>query len=312
MRKMTLTAVIVAISAFFLMTLIMPAKIGRAVYDSAAELEAGVYGLETKYTDIGEMNISLYQNELSDRPTVLMLHGYSADKNVWPRFARYFTDDYNVLIPDMAGHGLTGFDAEWSYTGPAQVERLIKLLDKLGIQQVHIIGNSMGGFISAHFARMYPLRTLSAALVDPAGVASPQPSTMGNMLAKGQNPFEIHNREDFDTFYNMTMAEPPWFPDFILEAVSEKYQHRRAQLAQIFGDFHGRDPLDNLLHEITVPALLLWGAKDQLIHVSSVDVWQQGIKQIQVKVWPDIGHMPMLEVPEDSARVYQQFITQIN
>jgi len=311
MKKIILMTLGTLISVFILMTFIAPVKLGNMVYDSATEFEAGIYGLNARSVDIGEMNISLYQNEIEVRPTILMLHGYSADKNVWPRFAQYFSDAYNVVIPDMAGHGLTGFDEKWDYSGPAQVERLVKLLDKLKIEKVHVIGNSMGGFISAHFSKMYPQRVISSALVDPAGVASPTPSVMGKMLAAGRNPFEIHNREEFDQFYNMTMASPPWFPDFILESVSEKYQQRRAQLTQIFGDFHGKDMLDDSLHEITVPTLLLWGQKDELIHVDSVDVWRRGIKHVQVKVWPDIGHMPMLEIPQESAEIYRSFINHL-
>jgi abhydrolase domain-containing protein 6 len=55
----------------------------------------------------------------------------------------------------------------------------------------------------------------------------------------------------------------------------------------------------------------LWGEEDRLIHVSSVNVWKAGINDIQVKTWPGIGHMPMLEIPQESAGVYRQFLGQI-
>jgi pimeloyl-ACP methyl ester carboxylesterase len=294
---------------FWLATVIAPAPIGKAVFEWAGPFEASIYGLEKQKIDIQEMNLYLYMNEIkAERPTIVMLHGYSADKEVWPRFAKYFTDRYNVLIPDMAGHGETGFHKDWNYGGPAQVNRIIALLDKLKINKVHVIGNSMGGFIAGHFARMYPQRTLTSTLVDPAGVASPIKSDMENMIAAGRNPFLINDREEFDTFYGMTMAKPPYFPDFILEAVSVKYQSKRDELTQIFLDFHGKDSLQPVLGEIKAPVLLLWGDQDQLLHVSAVDVWKAGISNISVKVWPGIGHMPMVEIPEESASVYQAFL----
>ena len=99
---------------------------------------------------------------------------------------------------------------------------------------------------------------------------------------------------------------------FVLEAISEKYQRRREQLMHIFADIRETDLLDSSLDEIHAPVLLLWGEEDRLLHVSSVDVWKAGIKDIQVKTWPGIGHMPMLEIPKVSAAVYRQFLTPIS
>jgi len=287
-------------------------KIGHITFENATDLEASLFGFEQKEVNIGELSLSYYESERSeDKPTVLLLHGYSADKDVWPRFARHLVDDYHIIIPDFAGHGDSGFNKEWDYSAPKQAERLLALIDKLGIQQVHLAGNSMGGFIAAHFAKSYPQYTLSALLIDPAGVHSAEPSDMGKMLAKGRNPFEIHNNEEFAEFYPMTMANPPWLPGFVLAAISEGYQQRQPQLKQIFADFHEKDMLDAQLHEIQIPVLLLWGQEDRLIHVSSVDVWKSGIRDIQVEVWQDIGHMPMVEVPKKTATLYQNFLNKL-
>lgn len=170
----------------------------------------------------------------------------------------------------------------------------------------------MGGFIAAHFAKNFPDRTLSALLIDPAGVLSPQPSDMDKMLSKGRNPFEINNHKEFKEFYAMTMAQPPWLPEFVLAAISEQYQKRRPELRLIFRDFYNQHMLDNELDEIHVPMLLLWGEEDRLIHVSSAAVWRAGIPNIQVEIWPGIGHMPMVESPERTATLYKTFLANLN
>jgi abhydrolase domain-containing protein 6 len=288
-------------------------KIGHITFENATDLEASLFGFDQKEVNIGEMNLSYYESESSaNKPTILLLHGYSADKDVWPRFARHLVDDYHIIIPDFAGHGDTEFNKDWNYSAPKQAERLLALIDKLDIQQVHLAGNSMGGFIAAYFAKDYPQRTLSALLIDPAGVYSAEPSDMGKMLAKGRNPFEINNSAEFAEFYPMTMANPPWLPGFVLAAISEGYQQRQPELKQIFADFHEKDMLDSQLHEIQVPVLLLWGQEDRLIHVSSVEVWKAGIPNIQVEVWEGIGHMPMVEVPVKTATFYQSFLNKLN
>jgi len=290
------------------MMIFLPAELGRYVYRFATSAEAKLYGLEKTQVDIGEMVMSIHRTPIEDRETILMLHGFSSDKVIWSRFAKHFTDDYNVIIPDMAGHGDTGFSKNWNYGAKAQVDRLIQLLDELKISKVHVIGNSMGGFFSAHMAIRYPERLLSTAFIDPAGVTSSIASDLERMVKSGHNPFIVNSRQEFDKFYAMTMAKPPWLPDFVLQAVSEKYQNRSEQLAQIFSDFHQKDMLDESLDQIKLDTLLLWGEKDQLLHISSVDAWQAGIPNIKVKTWEDIGHMPMLEIPVESAAVYREFL----
>lgn len=313
MKKIVLTLVLGLPLVFTVMVLVFPVQSGQLVYDTSMATEARIYGFSEQRISIGEMSLSVYRNSAhlgSDKPSILMLHGFSADKSVWLRFARHFTDSFNIIIPDMAGHGDTGFQSGWNFSAPAQAERLVALLDRLQIQQVHIIGNSMGGFIAAHFARLYPERTLTAALVDPSGVTSPEPSEMGKMIKQGKNPFLINSQEDFAAFYQMTMAQPPFVPDFVKAGVAERYQQRQDELKDIFEDVHDVDILDDQLASISLPVLIMWGGQDQLIHVSSAQVWQQGLPNSELKIWPDIGHMPMVEIPAESAAVYQEFLVE--
>lgn len=298
------------VAATWALILLMPVKCGRFAYGLSVKIETRLYGLKRSKIDIGEMEISLYHNKITDRPTIFMLHGFSADKDGWVRFARYFKNDFNIVIPDMAGHGDTGYDQSWDFTMPAQASRIAKLAEQMGISKMHLIGNSMGGFVVAHFALMHPELTLSIGLFDPAGVKAPESSDMEKMLAVGNNPFLIHNRQEFNSFFAMTMNQPPFIPKFVLEAMSDRYQQRRKQLRQIFSHRREQDLLDESLKDITAPTLLLWGEEDRLIHVSSVSVWEAGIEGIQIKTWPGIGHMPMLEIPKESAFVYRQFLDQ--
>lgn len=313
MKKLSIFAGTV-LAIFLIVPPLLPTSVGHAVYAKATDWEAKFYGLEQYQLDIGGMKIAYYSNlkeNSENRPSIILLHGYSADKDVWPRFAKHFLEDYYVLIPDMAGHGDTGYHKDWSYSAPAQAKRMKLFLDKLGVQKAHVMGNSMGGFISAHFALSFPEKTLSATLIDPAGVQSPEPSDMQIQLSQGNNPFLIDNQEQFYDFFSMTMAKPPWLPNMILDAVAENYQTRKVELEKIFLDFHEKHMLDQALHIITPPVLVLWGGKDQLIHVSSVDNWKK-LPNVQTHVWPEIGHMPMVEIPSESAQLVANFIADKN
>lgn len=283
--------------------------IGHHSYRLAMAAESTLYGLRPANVDIGEMPLSIYQGGPQDGEAVILIHGYSAEKAHWARFARHLIDGYRILIPDLAGHGETGFDPAWNYSIPAQAARIAALMDTQGIKQAHLVGNSMGGFISAYFAWHYPERTLSATLIDAAGVRSPQPSVMEGMLAQGKNLFNVNSREEFTRFYGMTMHAPPWVPGYVLDAQAEDFMARREALAAIFEDFHMQNMLDAHLAEIKPPVLVLWGREDQLIHVSATEKWRN-IPGAELTIWDDIGHMPHVEIPRLSAERVRQFIDQ--
>ena len=275
-----------------------------------ARLEARVYGLKVKKQCLDELDIYYLDSgdSGSHKPVIVMVHGFTATKELWARFAKHLVKDFRVIAPDLAGHGQTEYNPNFDYGIPAQCERLSKLLDDLNIEQAHITGNSMGGFIAANFAKMHPSKVLSVGLQDPAGVTTPQQSEMEIMLAQGRNPFEVHNKIEFDQFYKMTTVKQNILPPFLLKVMGEIYIQRREQFMNFFAGFYNKDLLDNDLAEITVPTQLQWSDKDQLINVSGVEAWRAGIPTIDAKVWPTVGHMPYVEIPAESANYYKEFL----
>lgn len=283
--------------------------VGRVAYNTTIGLEATLYGLRRAVVDVGDSQLMSYQGGPANaKEAVVLVHGFSADKVVWVRFAKHFTKRYRVLVLDLPGHGDTAYNPALNHSAASQAIRVLRAMDALGIARAHVVGNSMGGFIAARMAHDHPHRVASATLVDAAGVHSPQPSTMEKMLATGRNPFEVHNQADFRTFYGMTMARPPWFPGMALYAVGQRYIAQRAQLTHIFKDFFGVGVLDEQLGQIRAPVLVMWGRHDQLIHVSAADVWARGIPGAKKVVYDDLGHMPMLESPARAARDVLNFI----
>lgn len=282
---------------------------GEAVYRGATGLEARLAKLRTRTVDVDGLPMAIYEGGPTGAPTLVLLHGFSADRGIWVRFAAHFVRDFHVVIPDLAGHGDTPFVASADHSTFAQADRVARLLDELGVARAHVLGNSMGGGIAACFAIAHPQRTLSLGLCDAAGVSSPRHSALELAIAEGRgNPFLLDNVDQFDAFYAMTMARPPFVPRFVKQAMARGYVSRHDQLAQIFDDIHPGSPLDERLGEITAPTIVIWGAQDQLIDVSAVPVWAAGIPNVRTQVYDDDGHMPMIESPKRTARDYRAFL----
>lgn len=308
-RKSIAWALVAGIVGFAAWAMATYPRIGGVVLTAATRSEAALHGLHRRVVDIADSHLMTWQGGPHDASeTVVMIHGYSADKTVWLRFAPPFTAHYRVLVIDLPGHGETPFDPALKYDTLSQATRVLQAMDALNIGRAHIVGNSMGGYIAAQLALHHPERVQSATLIDAAGITPPEPSDMDKMLAAGHNPFQVRTRADFDAFYAMTMAKPPWVPHVVLDYVAADYMARRETLARIFQDFRGVDPLDGHLGEIHVPVLVLWGDQDRLINHSAASVWAQGIAGAELIRYADLGHMPMAEDPARSARDVLAFI----
>jgi abhydrolase domain-containing protein 6 len=296
-----------ATSALIAWTAFTYPAVGQLTYEAVSGTEARLYGLHKRHIQVGGVPFVIYESDGMGEP-ILMLHGFTADKDVWARFARHFAQGHRVIVPDLPGHGETGRQPALNYGMTAQVERLVALLDALKVGKIHVIGNSMGGNLAAQFALDHPERTLSMALVDPAGLPQPHPSAMRRMLASGHNPFLIQSRSAFYSFYPMTMADPPFMPGFVLDAIADRYIAQRQAFAHIFADIEQPTRLQSQASDIQAPGLLLWGREDQLIDVSAVQSWRQVLPGLKVVVWDGVGHMPMVERPGETAELYQAFI----
>lgn len=286
-------------------------RLAGRLYAAATAAEARAYGLRERRVDVGDATLALLEGGPADAPVAVLLHGYSADRVVWVRFARHLLRDHRVVVPELAGHGASGFAAGADYSARAQAERVAHLLDRLGVDRAHVAGNSMGGFVAATLALAHPDRVRSLLLSDAVGVAAPEPSDAELLIRQGRNPFLLDDVNDFPDFYAMTMARPPFLPGFLRSAVAADYVSRRDQLQEIFTGFHGVGTLDDRLDEITAPTLVMWGEEDRLVHSSAARTWAGGIPGAETVVYPGIGHMPMLEVPRRSATDYRAFLERV-
>jgi len=101
-----------------------------------------------------------YTDEGSGQP-VLLLHGFAVNADLnWrkPGITRALTDEFRVVSMDLRGHGLSGKPRETSRYGKEMIEDVNSLLDYLKIEKAHVVGYSLGGFVSLKFAVMYPER----------------------------------------------------------------------------------------------------------------------------------------------------------
>jgi abhydrolase domain-containing protein 6 len=290
--------------------------IGATLYLSPTALLASVQfterqlaGLSLKQVQVGEFNLPYYEGGPKDAPTILMIHGFGADKDNWLRFAKPLTATYHVIALDLPGFGDSS-KPDTSYDVGTQTERLAAFSKQLGLHKVHLIGNSMGGHIAALYAARYPEQVLSVALLDNAGITSPKKSEMFQRIERGEaNPLLVNNAADFSKMLSFVFVAQPLIPEALKQHFAEQAIANQPLNEKIFSQLRERYiPLEPELGKIQAPTLLLWGDQDRVLDVSSIEVMQPLLKQPTVVIMKDCGHAPMIERPDETAAHYQAFL----
>ena len=249
------------------------------------------------------------------KPTLLLVHGFSGDKDNWSFLAPFLTRDYHVVAPDLPGFGENERNPDLAYDIAAQTARLKAFVDALGLDRPHIAGNSMGGWIALRYAIDYPDALASLTLLDNAGVNGANESELQKQAASEEyNPLVLANLEDADRLVAMVVHKPPYIPARLKPVLYGDGLKYRDQLDRIFWiiAIEGRDhPLNDRLGEVRVPTLILWGRHDRLLDVSCVPVLEAGIANSRSHILEHVGHVPMVEDPKATAAAMKEFLASL-
>jgi abhydrolase domain-containing protein 6 len=256
-------------------------------------LERFSSGLKRRKVQVGDHRVVYSEGGVGE--PVVLVHGFGASADSWNRFAKPLTKRYHVIAPDMPGWGASTRLETASYGYPAQVERLHQFLSQLGLGRVHLVGHSMGGFISSAYAARYPDQVMTLGLIAPHGMVEPEPSELAQSVAKGDNWLVASTHQEFDRLLNNVFARP-YTPKSVLRYLANHTIRNSAKSSQIFEEMQTNDPLlAERLPKIVAPTLIIWGDQDRVLHVSCADLFNQGIKNSEVLVIRGSGHMPPVE-----------------
>lgn len=89
------------------------------------------------------------------KETLVLLHGFMENMTIWEDMEKHLSGKFSLLKIDLPGHGKSDRIAEIQ-TMELMAEEVKKVIDKQGLQSVHLLGHSMGGYISLAFAEKYP------------------------------------------------------------------------------------------------------------------------------------------------------------
>lgn len=269
------------------------------------------------YMRLNGMNVHYRQEgPPSDTVPVVLLHGTGSSLFTWNGWTHLLQDSHRIIRLDLPGFGLTGPHPAGDYTLEIYIEFIHAFLARLGIKQCILAGNSIGGEIAWRYALHYPSQVnkliLIAAAGYPIGVQKLPPISyillrlpiIRDLVAKATPPSVIRNSLAF-LYAN---------PDKITQQLVELYfdmtcrEGNRQALTERMESIARTSPWKQI-PAITIPTLILWGEKDQLIPVAHAKRFHKDLPNSRLVIFPDAGHMPMEEIPQKTALAAKEFIT---
>jgi pimeloyl-ACP methyl ester carboxylesterase len=229
------------------------------------------------------------------QPTIVFLHGAQNDHSVWALQSRWFAyHGWNVLAPDLPGHGRSGGAA--LATVEAMADWLLALLDAAGAGQALLVGHSMGSLIALETAFRAPSRASGLALL---GTTWPM-KVSDHLLAASKDALE----SAIDMVNIWSHSTPPRpscpAPGFSATGLSRRLMQRLAQQnpAQLFHtDFSACNAYANggaAAAAVACPTLFVLGTRDVMTPPRSAQALTAAIKHGKI-VTVDAGHAMMAE-----------------
>ncbi|MEX2476353.1 alpha/beta fold hydrolase [Marinobacter sp.] len=292
------------------LVLLLSACTKQGIYDTAIGWERSSAGLEADRVDVGELDIAYLRNkEPADGETVVLIHGFGANKDNWTRLAGELTGEFNVYAIDLPGHGDSSKGLDLGYRFEDQVRHVHRILEALDIGKTHMMGNSMGGAITALYAATYPDQIRSAVLFDPAGIFK-YDSELVDLVLEGDNPLIPKKEGDLKRLIDFALEEKPFVPWPIYDVMEEKAIANQGVNEVIFRAIQdtGYDSaFRNDITRIQAPVLVVWGKKDRVINYRNAEVFVEQIPNARKVLLEGVGHAPMIEVPVQSAELFREF-----
>jgi pimeloyl-ACP methyl ester carboxylesterase len=282
----------------------------EGTYNFAISAERSISGMKAGSVSIGNQDIA-YLERPGTGETVVLLHGFGANKDTWVRFVRYLPKEYRVFAFDLPGHGDSSRLSDQTYDIEFITQGMARTVDALGLSSFHLAGNSMGGYVTMMYCIKNPQRVISACLIDTAGIRSPQKSDLQISLEKGKNILVATTDKEFEDLLKYAFYSRPFIPWPVSSVLAQKAVEASPFNQKMWRDLAAqRDNFDFTpqLSMIRPPVLLIWGDRDRITHVSAAKVIERNIPRAETVIMKDCGHMPMLERPKDTATYYVAFL----
>ncbi len=257
-------------------------------------------------------SVEMHVEVVGEGAPVVLLHGLGLSGALWGRVRDHFGPGYQLIVPDLRAAGGTREIEREELSLERWADDLVGLLDALGVEHPVLVGHSLGASIALKVALEYPAKVRALALI---GADATLSNLAPRMLASAERIESMGMEKWVAEFWS---KNPPFS--------SRSLEREPAILAEYRDLVLANDPLDYVrqcraiavaedlsgrLGDVTQPALVLIGAKDDRTLPEHGRALAERLGDARVVELPDVGHTLPLEAPDAVAAAVSTFLQDV-
>lgn len=246
---------------------------------------------------VRDVTVKLYR--AGRGPKVLFLHGAGGIPQ-WLPFFDALAQHYELLVPEHPGFGGSD-DPAWIRSVADLALFYLDLVEEAELDNLHLIGNSLGGWLAAEILIRDRARFRSLVQLAPAGIRIKGVPPGDNFIWGPEEA--VRNLYHDQTFADRILAQTPG------EAQMDVLLRNRFTVAKFGWQPRWFNPdLEKWLHRIKLPALVIWGDDDKIMPPANAALWQARLPDARLMMVERCGHLPHVEHAEVVAGRVREFL----
>ena len=227
---------------------------------------------------------------------LMLLHGLFGALSNFSDLIEHFKHTHKVIVPILPLYDLDLLHT----TVKGLAKHVQQFIDHKGYDQIHLLGNSLGGQVGLVHILSHPEKIKTLTLTGSSGLFE---NAMGDSYPK-RGDYEYIRAKTAETFYNPAVATK--------ELVDEVFEitNSRIKVIKIIALAKSaiRNNLGEELGQIKVPTLLIWGKNDKVTPPFVAEDFHKLIPNSELAFIDECGHAPMMEVPAAFNEILEQFL----
>lgn len=243
---------------------------------------------------------------------LLLIHGAFSSLHTFDQWASILSKKNQVIRLDLPGFGLSGSRIDHDYSMEKFVNFLSQFLQIIGIKKCHLVGSSLGGWLAWEFVLKYPGRVNKLALISSAGFLEdrnvPLPFKMARTPFIGKVIKYAVKKNVLEQFVRQVYADENKVTPELVDRYYDLFSrdgNPEAFLSLANGKYKDHT---KKLKNIKCPTLILWGEEDIWLPLENGYKFRDRIPQAKLIIYEGVGHVPMEEIPIDTAKDLQAFL----
>jgi 4,5:9,10-diseco-3-hydroxy-5,9,17-trioxoandrosta-1(10),2-diene-4-oate hydrolase len=277
---------------------------------------------EGKYLQVrDDLRLHYHEAGAEHSETVILLHGGGPGASAWSNFGRnlpVFAKSYRTLAIDQPGFGLSDKPTEHPQYFKHSADAVVGLMDSLGIERAHFVGNSLGGGAAVRLALNHPSRAGRLVLMGPGGLSvnvfAPDPTEgIKNLGRFGAPPGPT--KEKLEAFlrimvYDQSLITPELIGERFEAASKPESLAAMRAMGKSFAqpETYEQGMLWREAHRLRQRVLLIWGREDRVNPLDGALLALKNIPRAQLHVFGHCGHWAQLEKFDEFNRLALDFL----